>query len=580
MFKHVFPALRANQVISGACAFIMVGACAVFGSPAQGQAINGLAIRVLQAGDSGTTQVAVDFGRAKSAEVPQEISLKSIPLAGGGTGDFDLTKFDVFTANAELTVTDSDDTTHPLKAPNMAFYRGTMKTDPNQTACLAVENGTNVKLFVLNKNGESSVIDKAAPSKQRNAPAGYFLRQLKKPQMPLDCKELAIPGDQTDYSKLELQGAKDRMKESAIQINQARSKSKKKKNKNQMVRLPVIQMMIDVDYEGFQYSFHSDTAEAATYMATILAIDSSIYQRDIGAAVMINRFNIWTTQDLITSVPKEVALTRDLIMENWQKYVKSTRPGYVYDAAFFSTGFNFGGLGYLSGLCTSDYRFMMGGTLNYNDGFFSTYTYDINLVAHELGHLCGSTHTHCFNPPIDCCFDEEGCSYCTQIVPQPGTIMSYCDQILLYFHPRCIDVMKAFLKKAPCLDTFVELPPPDNSAPDFQGTLGKIKISGQSGNFTISGQLAVQNTGETVAGKGIQVVFYISQDGILSQDDQALQSVFLKKDLKGKKGQKVKFKVTSSAVTASGLYVIAWINPGGEAGELNTSNNTVFAPLN
>jgi hypothetical protein len=55
---------------------------------------------------------------------------------------------------------------------------------------------------------------------------------------------------------------------------------------------------------------------------------------------------------------------------------------------------------------------------------FDTYT-----TAHELGHIFGSVHTHCYNPPIDECHSgETGCYSGVESTPDDGgSVMSYCN---------------------------------------------------------------------------------------------------------------------------------------------------------
>lgn len=72
--------------------------------------------------------------------------------------------------------------------------------------------------------------------------------------------------------------------------------------------------------------------------------------------------------------------------------------------------------------------------------------WDIDAVAHELGHNFGSPHTHCYSPPIDECYNQESGCYSGSVVDpgvEGGTIMSYCQllgwsRINLVFHSRCI----------------------------------------------------------------------------------------------------------------------------------------------
>jgi outer membrane protein assembly factor BamB len=80
-----------------------------------------------------------------------------------------------------------------------------------------------------------------------------------------------------------------------------------------------------------------------------------------------------------------------------------------------------GGIAYLNGLCNSRSYSAIG----YVNGFFvdpsipHVYNHDIAVAAHEIGHNCGTPHTHDLD--LDTCNDET-------TPPQRGTIMSYCGQ--------------------------------------------------------------------------------------------------------------------------------------------------------
>jgi hypothetical protein len=54
-------------------------------------------------------------------------------------------------------------------------------------------------------------------------------------------------------------------------------------------------------------------------------------------------------------------------------------------------------------------------------------------VGHEIGHNMGSPHTHCYDPPVDSCYNGDAGSGCFSGSPmcptggnRKGTIMSYC----------------------------------------------------------------------------------------------------------------------------------------------------------
>ncbi|MFT6335473.1 MAG: PKD repeat protein [Halioglobus sp.] len=112
-------------------------------------------------------------------------------------------------------------------------------------------------------------------------------------------------------------------------------------------------------------------------------------------------------------------------------------------AHVFSTRPVGGGVAFLNVLCATNNGswgpFAVSGSMNTNIVPFPVYSWNVGVVAHELGHNIGSRHTHdCVwngnNTQIDDCGPEA--SYVTDcydsanpILPTSGTIMSYCHLI-------------------------------------------------------------------------------------------------------------------------------------------------------
>src|SRR5690606_16008446 len=100
---------------------------------------------------------------------------------------------------------------------------------------------------------------------------------------------------------------------------------------------------------------------------------------------------------------------------------------------------------------------------------FPTYSWTVEVVAHEMGHNLGAPHTHaCYwtvnnvpNQKIDQCGDFAGATECNANspgLPVEGTVMSYCHLIggvgisfLEGFHPIVATVLQGEIMGAQCL---------------------------------------------------------------------------------------------------------------------------------
>ncbi|HVK47428.1 MAG TPA: M12 family metallo-peptidase [Pseudobacter sp.] len=111
---------------------------------------------------------------------------------------------------------------------------------------------------------------------------------------------------------------------------------------------------------------------------------------------------------------------------------ETTRTSFNGDLGHLLSFRNNGGKGNIDGLCdpqVDDRLGYSGITSTYSN--FPVYSWNLSLVAHELGHQFGSRHTHACvwngnNTAIDgCSTTEGGCA--SPAIPAKGTIMSYCD---------------------------------------------------------------------------------------------------------------------------------------------------------
>lgn len=100
---------------------------------------------------------------------------------------------------------------------------------------------------------------------------------------------------------------------------------------------------------------------------------------------------------------------------------------------------NLGGIAWIRVLCTEYNSSDSAGRFAFSNietsySNYPTYSWTVNVVAHEMGHSMGSRHTHSCVWPVggiiraidSCYYSEGGCFQDNQIRARVGTIMSYC----------------------------------------------------------------------------------------------------------------------------------------------------------
>jgi len=236
----------------------------------------------------------------------------------------------------------------------------------------------------------------------------------------------------------------------------------------------VWRIAVDCDYEVWHDKFGGDLTAATSYALTVLGTVSLLYERDLAATLVIPYLNLWTTPADPYSAATPAAQLTQMV-----GYWGANNAGIVRAAAFLMSGRNLGGgIGLIGGLCSNSNGYALA-AMDFNYTYpASTATWDVTVVAHELGHVFGSWHTHSCNwadqgflpahTTIDSCFASEGgcAAYPDHLPPAKGTIMSYCfvqfgvaDGIRLEFHPLCVQRMRAVMAVSACSTQALPQPP-------------------------------------------------------------------------------------------------------------------------
>ncbi len=187
----------------------------------------------------------------------------------------------------------------------------------------------------------------------------------------------------------------------------------------------------EIDFNLFQ-SNNNDVVETTNWMTALFNNVQTLYAND-GISVAIKSIYVWTTQDPYEGIGTTSA--------DYLYKFHDFRPVFDGDLGQL-VGIDPGGLGgvavTIDGLCSNNNFSYSDVSVSYSN--VPTYSWDVEVITHELGHLLGSPHTHgCYwngdNTAIDGCgqqagYHEGSCADGTiPDVSVKGTIMSYCHLI-------------------------------------------------------------------------------------------------------------------------------------------------------
>ena len=202
-------------------------------------------------------------------------------------------------------------------------------------------------------------------------------------------------------------------------------------------------LAIDTDTELLSQKFGNNTSAAADYVADLIAAMNVMYSRDLDVTLIQGVTYLRTGSDPYTANSGSNASPSELYEfgNYWKSNYGSVQRALAAMLSGKSPSSNSAsGIAWVGGLCSTSYGY------SFSKVFKSNYlSGDAKIVGHEIGHNFGSPHTHCYNPPIDQCYANEGGCYqgATSCPGGPGTLMSYCHITgcgsTLDFHPTVVN---------------------------------------------------------------------------------------------------------------------------------------------
>jgi len=223
---------------------------------------------------------------------------------------------------------------------------------------------------------------------------------------------------------------------------------------------------IETDYQFYQ--LFNDSDQAAAYVLTVMGAASAIYEAQCTATFSLPYVGLHTGSNDGWSSPDGGYDTADLLYEFRAAWKNGGAPAAAHLYHFLSGADLGGGIAFIDVLCDQSYGF--GVSANLNGDLTLPVTgpapWDLEVVAHELGHNFSSPHTHSYCPPLDQCAPNGYFGICqsSQVCIPNGTIMSYCHlcpgglgNIELVFH----DTVASTIRNA-VLNSCLEPAPPDD----------------------------------------------------------------------------------------------------------------------
>jgi streptogramin lyase len=209
-------------------------------------------------------------------------------------------------------------------------------------------------------------------------------------------------------------------------------------------RLREFRLAFDVRYATLQ-RFNGDQDQVRWLIYQRVADLSANFERDLGIRLAVSDIHFWAAPDAYNAQNIFTAL------ESCRNYWRTQRQHVERDVVVL---YDFGlpgaqGYAYSFESCSEENSYLVSNSLS-----SLTIGYD-NLLAHELGHILGSPHTHsCLWPggPIDSCYFMEGSCVSNVLTPRTGYLMSYCTPDSRQFHPLAQRLIKDLAAKSEMLE--------------------------------------------------------------------------------------------------------------------------------
>jgi len=323
---------------------------------------------------------------------PQQMKLAVPYNTSGETVDLDLIQVEIFSPSLKAVTSSGIDIAATMDLGK--HYRGVISGDPNSLVSISVFE-KQVSGFISNHDGN------------------FTLGKLK--------------GSDTDHILYKDTNLRDSQSFECFTEDDSEGYTAEQLS-NPANRDPgdIIEIYIEAGQTVYN-AFGGNLPNSVTFLTGVFAQCYALYAND-GIAARTSSMFIWTEPDPYTGTNTSVKLN--------QFRANTPQNGFDGDLGHLVEVQNIGGQAAgFSGICASntDDSLCVSGFSGTNFNDIPTYSFNVYIIAHEMGHLMGSRHTHACvwngdNTAIDGCagFTEGSCAL-PGLPSGGGTIMSYCN---------------------------------------------------------------------------------------------------------------------------------------------------------
>lgn len=396
-----------------------------------------------------------------------EVQIEAWPVAAGERDAVVLTRFDVYAPDAKIWEVGRGGLTEVPRS-RLAFFRGRAESDPDLRVFVAVDPATaTFSGFTASAEGVQEI--RPLRETQPKAPASEHLVRAVAPLGTGGENAWTCGQSGTNLELLE---------------NKAAATTTEPIFAEAITSLHTATIAVDTDNEFVNNKFGGNITAATNYIANLFAAMTVIYERDLLIRLLQGTTHLRSAADPYSSTGS----TFDKLQEYQNYWIANYGSVNRAAVAMLSArgGSGASGIAWVDVLCNKSYAYSY--TQVFTSGT-SVSTGEIMVVAHEIGHNFGSPHTHCYNPPLDNCYNaESGCYTGTKTCPAAatingvpnvrGTLMSYCHlggigcTTSNVFHPGSVSLLQPKIQSQVNSCIFPAVAPPQPPAVDAVSPAG------------------------------------------------------------------------------------------------------------